>query len=264
MMETSKLSCSRDRAISWRTDIPPSEGAADRKLELQCGPGEFIAHCFKTTWILSFRELSDIKCWFNYRISPRAPIQTAKTDHHWTAFVRRERIQSLANVLPAPPRPPRDNFTHLLIPECCRLPTDRPQRTIHQSSLSPSTAKKIESSHQPFQDILIERVNLCNSSSDFLGSPFSRSTRSFQILPGFVTKAEAWGWRKPTQGRSFPPWSKTVVGCPIGCPASKLAPLASEHRLFHCFHTANQGYSLPSFFFFLKWSLHIPRDAPAV
>lgn len=57
----------------------------------------------------------------------------------------------------------------------------------------PSTAKKIESSHQLSQDILIERVNLCNSSSAFLGSPFSRGAWSFQILPGFVSKAEAWG-----------------------------------------------------------------------
>lgn len=112
------------------------------------------------------------------------PIQTAKTDHPWTAFVRRERIQSLANVLPVPPPPPSPGIILLINlshnPASSLLIAPSKQYT---SLHFPSTAKKIESSHQLSQDILIERVNLCNSPPPSLEARFPEARGASKFFP---------------------------------------------------------------------------------
>lgn len=87
----------------------------------------------------------------------------------------------------------------------------------------PSTAKKIESSHQLSQDILIERVNLCNSSSAFLGIPFSGSARSFQILPGLLAKLKP-GVEENSPRPQFPSVTKDCGGLSNQLPNFKTGP----------------------------------------
>lgn len=125
-------------------------------------------------------------------------------------------------------------------------------------------AKKIETSHQPSKNILIERVNRCNYSSAFLGNLFSRSTKSFQILPSSVTKAEALGWRKPTPARGFPAVIKDRGGTSyLVARLQSLSLLTSARLSFHTVSSASFPRIQFVHFFPPKWAVHV-RDIPAV
>lgn len=179
------------------------------------------------------------------------PIQTAKTDHPWTAFVQRERIQSLANVLPIPPPPPPGiilliNLSHNPASSLLIAPSEQ-CTSLH----FPSTAKKIESSHQLSQDILIERVNLCNSSSVFLGSPFSGSARSFQILPGLLAKLKP-GVEENSPRPQFPSVTKDCGGLSNQLPNFKTGPNGLQAPSPPLFPHSQPRIQFAYFFFFLK------------